>query len=168
MGIQYCTFSKWLSWPQQSNFVVSAPIWIIFLLLWLGILIGIQNSILYFPQMTVLTTTVQFRRFWTDLNNFFLWLRHSIGIPNPIFELRFYECCHSCLYSFEVTRITIKCPSKYKFSHLRAFGIFPILSWVFKPRAMLATCIQSDGSLKVKKNWKIFFYNFPYGYLIST
>ncbi len=32
---------------------------------------GIQNLIFYFPQMTVLTTSVQFRCFWTDLNNFF-------------------------------------------------------------------------------------------------
>ena len=33
---------------------------------------GIQNPILYFPQMTVWTTKVQFRCFWTDLNNSFL------------------------------------------------------------------------------------------------
>ena len=105
--------------------------------LWLGNLMGIQNSILYFLQMTVLTTTVQFRCFWTDLNNFFsfdleFWLgfpiryctfpkwlsgpqKSNFVVSGPIwiiffffdleirwgfqiryFELRFYECCHSC------------------------------------------------------------------------
>ncbi len=31
---------------------------------------GIQNPILYFPQMTVRTTQVQFPCLWIDLNNF--------------------------------------------------------------------------------------------------
>ena len=41
-----------------------------FFSLWLGNLMGIQNPILYFPQMTVRTTQIQFR-FRTDLNIFF-------------------------------------------------------------------------------------------------
>ncbi len=41
------------------------------MVIWLGNLMGIQNPILYFPQMTVWTTKVQFCCLWTDLNIFF-------------------------------------------------------------------------------------------------
>ena len=75
--IRYCTFPKWLSLPQKSNFLVYGPIWIIiFSLTWK--FYGIPNPILHFPQMTLWTTRVQFPCIWTDLNIFFLlWLGNS-------------------------------------------------------------------------------------------
>ena len=62
-SFRFCTFLKWLSGPQKSNFII---------FLWLGNLMGIPNPILYFPQMTLWTTKVQFPCLWTNLNNFSL------------------------------------------------------------------------------------------------
>ena len=58
----YCTFPQMTQWTTKVQFFVYGPIWIIFFL-WLENLMGIPNSILFFPKMTVLTTSVQFRCF---------------------------------------------------------------------------------------------------------
>ena len=81
--IWYCTFPKWLSGPQKSNFLVSRPIWIIFFLR-LENLMGIPNPILYFLQITLWRQKSNFFVYGPIWIIFFLWLWNSMGIPNPI------------------------------------------------------------------------------------
>ncbi len=46
--IRYCTFPQMTHWTTNVRFLVHGPIWIFFLLLWLGNSMGIPNPILYF------------------------------------------------------------------------------------------------------------------------
>ena len=146
---------------------------------------GIQNSILYFPQMTILTTTVQFRCF--DLNiffsltwkfdgdsksdivlslkwlsgqqksnfvvsgpiwiTFFLWLRNSMGIPNPIFELRFYECCHSCFFVCKLVSYLIYQKDIYVFPEIKWTCSLTLKIFFF----LLEYRNKNNSSVKIRK-----------------
>ena len=70
--IRYCTFPKWLSGPQKSNFLVYEPIWIIFFSLTLKFDGDSKSDIV--PSLKCLTGP---QKSW-------------------YLELRLYECCHSC------------------------------------------------------------------------